>query len=250
MKSSLLDTRWDEITSIWATNRWLIGVVGWVVGILTLPAIKLIFSEADTFLSGLVPESFGILFTVLILNRLAENRANEQLKKQLQRRAGSRSNETAKAAVDELRHLGCLVGDDSLLRGFNLHDANWRNIRVYDANLCGADLSKAALIDVRAYRASFKNTNLQFSTMIRGRFDGCDFRGADLREGCLFNATFSEAIFDENTLLPDGSKWTLSEDLSRFTNIDHPGLWRSKTPFSPTHIDNHLTNLETNFRQP
>jgi hypothetical protein len=41
--------------------------------------------------------------------------------------------------------------------------------------------------------------------------------------------------FDEETRLPDDTKWTPDADMSRFTDPKHPEFWRSDFLFSPAY---------------
>jgi uncharacterized protein YjbI with pentapeptide repeats len=91
-----------------------------------------------------------------------------------------------------------LHGED--LRGAHLSAANLRG-----ANLRDADLRGAALID----------TDLR----------GADLTGADLRGAVLYQTQDAPsgvylgtaAVFNEDTILPDGSRWSPGVDMARFT---------------------------------
>lgn len=41
---------------------------------------------------------------------------------------------------------------------------------------------------------------------------------------------FNEAIFDPNTILPDGSHWVEGVDVKRFTDAAHPNFWQPPSP--------------------
>jgi hypothetical protein len=43
------------------------------------------------------------------------------------------------------------------------------------------------------------------------------------------------AVFDENTILPDGQNWNPNIDLNRFTDRSHPDFWRSTDTNSPAY---------------
>ena len=67
-----------------------------------------------------------------------------------------------------------------------------------------------------------------------------DLRGANLQEANLWGANLQGAdlggaTFDENTMLPDGTKWTPGTDMGRFTDREHPDFWRSDDPASPAY---------------
>ena len=137
--------RWTEIAIIWKDNRWLYSLMGILLGILFTPAIEQITGDLNDLIGNLVPEAVGIVFTVLILNRFAENRTTEQLKRRLVREAGSQSNETAKAAVDWMRAEGWLDKPNSLLKGANLGSAKLSGASFVKCNLEGVTLFDANL---------------------------------------------------------------------------------------------------------
>jgi hypothetical protein len=61
--------------------------------------------------------------------------------------------------------------------------------------------------------------------MPRIGLSGANLQGADL----------TGAKFDENTTLPDGTKWTPDTDMTRFTDPEHPEFWRSDIKWSPAY---------------
>jgi hypothetical protein len=62
-----------------------------------------------------------------------------------------------------------------------------------------------------------------------------NLQGADLRRTNLQGADLEVAQFDENTILPDMTKWTPDTDMKRFTDPKHPQFWRSDDPKSPAY---------------
>lgn len=130
-------------------QRWLGDIqgpqvaVGIVIGLLLFPFVNYVLADADTFLQELVPEFFGIVFTVLILENLARVREKRQLTEQLIRRMQSRFNPTALSAIEELRVYGKL--QDGTVRHRNLRGSNWQNANLYEADLTGCDLTNAIL---------------------------------------------------------------------------------------------------------
>lgn len=196
-------TRWNEIQAIWRDNRWLFIVAGWLVGILTLPALQFLFDDLLTLLSGLVPEAIGIIFTVLILDRLAANRAREALKSRLIREMGSPDNGIARLAGRELWDMGCL--HDGTLVNADLWEANLANAQLYEANFAGVNFS----------RTNLNGTNLREANLA----------GAILKKGMW------EAKLDKMTILPDGNKYDPSLgliQLERFTDPNNPDFWQPK----------------------
>ena len=62
-----------------------------------------------------------------------------------------------------------------------------------------------------------------------------NLRGADLTSANLKNAQLTEAHFDEQTILPDGTRWSRTLDLRRYTDPTHAQFWRSGDVKSPAY---------------
>ncbi len=170
--------------------------------------------------------------------------ATEQLKRDLIMRMGSRVNDTAVSAADELLERGWLR--DGSLKGVNLIDANLQGANLINANLQGvvlggANLFGALLAQVDLQEGRLGRTNLQGADcwnadLKRAEFWLANLKGANLERANLQGASFlqanlqevelSEAWFSENTELPDGTYWTPDTDMTRFTDPNHPNFWR------------------------
>lgn len=203
--SMLQRTRWQEIMSIWKDNRWLFTVAGWLLGILTLPLLEQLSFNVPNLLTSLVPEAIGIVFTVLILDRLAENRAREQLQTRLIQEARSQSNETAKAAVDWMNAEGWLKRDGqvTLLRGANLTNAK----------LGDADLRQADLQHTDFWRASLQHAHLRYANLQYANLNDATLRDAHLRYANLHHATMNNA--------------SLQHAYCEYTNFHHASLTKA-----------------------
>lgn len=296
------DERWHEISEIWKDNRWLYVISGILIGILFTPLIEQIIQDFRTLASNLVPEAVGIIFTILILDRMTANRIREELKYRLVREAGSHSQNAAVSAVDWMRYEEWLTNENGLLagaylsganlEGANLVDSNLQSANLIDvnlkvANLAGAnlqsancvdaDLRKAILIGASLKNADLRGANLTNAKLIFDVFDQ-DFKRTLLkadRKGKLYeritnlalfetgqieqaakyasvnstkatqslldklrqrhaeyyaslsiSANIEDAIFDERTILPDGTFWTSETDVRRFTDRNHPDFWK------------------------
>ncbi len=211
----------------------------------------------------------------LLAERREEVREEQKLKAQLVRDAGSQSNEAALKAITELQQREWLEDESGLLKGENLAGAKLQGANLLRANLQNTNLFGANLQDTDLFQANLQGANIQFSRLpnadLRGanlqtarlfhvnlqdanlglaRLQGADLRfanlqrvvlfGANLQGVNLFNAKLQNAIlehttFDENTILPDESKWTPGTDLTRFTDSDHPDFW--SLDVSPSIID-------------
>jgi uncharacterized protein YjbI with pentapeptide repeats len=112
----------------------------------------------------------------------------------------------------------------------NLYSADLTNVQCAEARFLRAVLVGAVLIDADFHNAIFDEANL-FRATILGNGEGSSFKNADLREAQLggsfrsanfeganlFGAKFN-AIFDEDTILPNGERWQENTDINDFTN--------------------------------
>lgn len=77
-----------------------------------------------------------------------------------------------------------------------------------------------------------KGANLSFAKLQGANLNFTDLQGVDLSFANLQGAK-DYPTFDEETTLPDETKWTPGTDMTRFTDPEHPNFWRSVNPFSP-----------------
>jgi hypothetical protein len=103
------------------------------------------------------------------------------------------------------------------LEGANLQNAllggaNLREAKLANADLSGADLSGAHLAQANLRGATLRGANLNAANLWRTALHGADLTGASLRGANLYLTDF-----DTETVLPDGSFWTVKTDLARFT---------------------------------
>ena len=213
------------------------------------------------FYANISSEFASIAITVLIidgLNRRREERtALEQDRTQLMRQLGSNVNEVARRSAEELRARGWLT--DGTLQGTDLRVANLDDAKLWDADLQGVNLQWAKLKKANLNGSVLAGANLTQANLQTARMRGADARGANLFEAKLYRvdfheaqlcdadfsgahlegasfvnanlrgATFNDAVFDSLTILPDGTAWTESIDLTRFTNSTHPNFWQPDT---------------------
>jgi len=146
---------------------------GIVIGV-SLLFVGIIYILGRLFLSlqgmdeGLFTELVGILLTVLLIDGLRNIGADIEIRKSLIRRAASTSNETAKAAIDELRKTGLI--DRGVLRA---------------VDLSGAVLTRAVLTNI-----DFANSNLSTAD-----FTCSNFNHSNLTKAIFSNSMFNETIF-------------------------------------------------------
>ena len=117
----------------------------------------------DEFLDNMTPEMVGIIFTVVILERLNTMRERRQMIQQLVRRAHSRYSLTAINAIEELRVLGELANGS--LSGLSLRGSNWKEANLYKADLSDTDLTNAILEDADLVLANLRSAKLSTEQM-------------------------------------------------------------------------------------
>jgi len=88
-----------------------------------------------------------------------------------------------------------------------LERVNLANANLCDADLNQANLSRASLYDAELQHVCLDHANLSGSNLLYANLQGASLRGT---------------FFDETTVLPDGTYWTLDTDMSRFTDPQHP----------------------------
>ncbi len=150
--------------------------------------------------------------------------------------------------------LECVDFLGSDLQMADLHRADLRGANLFFTNLQGANLSEAYLFLANLQEAdldgaNLTKANLQLANLIRANLRMVNLRGVNLKRAKLLDANMLEANlqgaeivhadFNENTILPDGSRWTPETDLDRFINPAHSGFWRSGNPQSPAYRQTH-----------
>lgn len=152
----------------------------------------------------------GAVVTYLLLTELLGKAEEQQgLKEKLIRQMGSRINEEAIRAVEELRAYGWL--EDGSLRGKSfvgaaLQGANLRNANLQEAHLERASLEGAILSFTELQDAHLVNANLQGAHLHFARLQGADlmvsesqgafFIGANMQGARLQYADLRRACFD------------------------------------------------------
>lgn len=146
-------SRFTRIREFLDENVWLYLMVGGFFGMLIPSFVRILGTDIESFLSDLVPEFFGLAFTVLIIDSLDRNRENRLVRDQLLRQLHSYYNSFALQAIEELRVLGYL--SDGSCHSQDLRGSDWREGNLYEADLTGSDLTNAKL-----HRADFVLANL------------------------------------------------------------------------------------------
>lgn len=224
----VLRTRWKEIRAIHKKYKvfyWLLGSATVVLAALWVGTLLFHGREDRGYEMNIFTEMLGvavsILVTVLVINVAYERRDKERLRGRLKREAGSRANAIAIAAVEWIRAEGWLEGEDGLLKGedlsnanlegANLSGANLNGTILVRANLKGCDLTKALMVSSRMYGAQLTNAKLQGANLT-----GSDLRCADLRHAKMKGRHLSEEQAKGTDLVAPGPGQT---------NLSGADLW-------------------------
>ena len=251
VEQTLPENRWQTIQDIWKGNQWLFVIIGYFIGLLTFPALQDLINNLSDLLSGFVPEAVGIGVTVLFIDRLNrrrdENRRVEDLKARLVREAGSSVNSVAVNAIEELHAKDWLRGRSGLLKSGYLYETDLRGAHLVGANLSSTNLVRANLSEARLWQADMRDANLfganlasadlSLADLQRSDLNYVDLRKTNLAGTNLRETKISNAVFDENTVLPDAKLdtiqkeqydkyWTPETDMTRYTDPHHPDFWQ------------------------
>jgi len=234
MANQSTPSRQQEIIDLWQNYHGLYVLAGILIGILMFPFLELLMTNLRALLTDLVPEAVGITITVVLIERIAkirdEQNQEQNYKEQLIRDAGSTSNEIAKNALHQMHKHDWSRGQGSLLINQNFRGANWQKSEIWKANLDESDLKFVKLQRAYVYSSSLRDVDLRYSELVETDLRGTDLSGANLHHadlvgaiisGTNVNGKFRSAIFDENTILPDGSSWSPDTDMSKFGVLEN-----------------------------
>jgi hypothetical protein len=176
------------------------------------------------------PELIGIGITVLIIDNANESIKRREEKKRLILQMGSPDNAFVREAVRQLRERGWLM--DGSLSKANLHRANLSGadlsnavmigVNLEGAELEGCDLTQADLSAANLLKAILRQADLSDANLEGARMEYADLAnallwGANLRSANLRGADVSddqlvvEPVMNDNTTLPDGSRYKTPE---------------------------------------
>lgn len=169
------------------------------------------------WLQNLGSEMLGAFATFWLIHLLVGGREE---KGRLMRQMRIRDNALALQAVEELRAKGWLA--DGSLDGATLMNANLLKVRLSDAQMRQVDLHGAILRGARLERVNFSGANLWGADLQDAGLKNVNLEGADLFQANLRGVKMIRVEFDEKTRLPDGTRWSPTTDLTRFTDEDAP----------------------------
>ena len=263
MTTNTPQSLWKNARNIhheYADDSRVLGVVGLVlVGLVIFSGDRLSYSM------NAYTELLSIIVTVVVVDRLATRRAEQQRKAELIAQMASKNNAVAVGAATLMKHLGWGFCEDDSLNHIDLVGANLEQTSFVDVNLKGAYLSWAYLsqtsferanlenadfIHAILKKASFGNANLEGTQFAHSNLEGTSFinasleranlSGANLKEAKLMmanlkeanlsntnleGANLSSAKLNEQTILPDDLYWTPETDMRKYTDPNHPEFW-------------------------
>ncbi len=195
------------------------------------------------WLQNFSTEMTGAIATFALFEFIIGSR---QERERLLRTVCSKVDSEAKRAYEEITAHGWWR--DGSLAGANLHHANLQDALLSGANLQGAclidaDLQGADLATINLQAANLASANLQGTFLLNANLRSAYLSGVNLQEAFLVDANLQGAVlenatYDENTTLPDSTKWTPDTGMARFTDPNHPNFWRSDDPNSPAYRGN------------
>jgi len=192
-----------------------------------LDSFTFIKKTFDDFYANVGTELASISITILLIDRLHRHRDDQNERDALILQMGSPDHSFAIEAVRMLNAQNWLR-NGSLINAHlihaNLEGANLQDVPLVCSRLALANLRHAKLTHANLSHAYLKGADLQ-SACLRG----ADLRGANLNDANLMDAHIDEAtLFDAETILPDCTYWEEGNDISRYTNPEHPYFWQPK----------------------
>jgi uncharacterized protein YjbI with pentapeptide repeats len=221
-------------TSLVAITLLLITIVSSIGGYWFVHGELDLLKVITDFYANISAELGSIAITVLVIDRINNERAINAEKKRLINQMGSPNNAFALEATRILRlekwltdgtlhgkdfsmaDLREAVLDNADLRGAWLSGANLNDAKLIDADLYDAWLSEADLTAANLPRANLQKANLRGAKLHGAQLSGAWLEGAMLERADLQNANLRLAKFDETTILPDGTNWANDIDLTKF----------------------------------
>lgn len=226
-------------------------IAGMLIFVAVIMSILRALATNDYDLAGIVDgfttELIGAALTFVIFDWFIDRRDREKQeisrKKYLIRQLGSTIKDESIRAFEELEIEEWLYDGtlrDASLSNLNLNNmnlvainlenaflfsANFRESDFTAASLKGASLMRADLRDSNLYRTDLREAKLYEASLQGALIHMTDLRGTILSNASLKNAELIEIIFNEETTLPDVTKWTPDTDMERFTNPEHPDFW-------------------------
>jgi len=224
---------WEKYSALWIIPSFILGItIGFALGY----AIPNRFN----FIESMIPEIIGIGISITGIYYLEQWRQSKledsRLKDELLWQAKSQSNETAKSAVDRIRHKNWLVGIDGLLKGANLANANLMKADLSHANLERvnlhyADLGNAIFSCAILKDADLTAVNLEEADLRDANLEGTFLISANLMHARMYGTSFEMAFLSDANL----EKAALIDANLKYTDLRRVRLQRASLLQSHLH---------------
>ncbi|MBO4210336.1 pentapeptide repeat-containing protein [Micromonospora echinofusca] len=177
--------------SVQGAARWLLAIGVALLGLHWYPARWSGSALVHDLYANLSTSLLSISITVLLIDRLYEQRDARQLRKRLIWEMGSTDQAIATRATKELRDAKWLA--DGSLREADLVLANLEGARLGGADLARADLTSANLAATDLTRTTLDGAVLDGCAAARANFKGARLVGARLKGARMTGANFDDA---------------------------------------------------------
>lgn len=227
-----MSKRWNLIITLWKDNRWLFFLSGWLLGLVTVSSLQRVNTDILALLYDLVPETVGLVFTVFILNRFADNRAIDERKLNSFRLVKSRSTDIAVEALEQIQHQGWW---DELLKHYQDNEAcvdlsfvRWfggvqlNEITLTSANLNQSNLQSATFAEANLQNTTFMEANLKDTLLGKANLQNTDLWGANLEGSFLVQANLQGAKL-ESVNLKNANLWAANLKNANLRNANLQG---------------------------
>jgi len=201
-------------------------VLGYLLGLLTIPLIQLAFADVGTWVLTIVPPIVVILVVLMgvqtIIQQTLLQYQDLQQRKQVMRDILSNHKQTVDDAMVILTDHNWHLGGDSFLRGLVAESVNWSDCHLNGANLQGADLFRANLDNTWLEHANLRHADismanlqdvkLSYANLSEGKFMTSDLRGANLHGTICHNSKLAHSNLGRAILMGTDLRGT---DLTR-----------------------------------
>jgi len=216
--SDFIKKYWEKITTKITTNKVLSAFIVLVIAAVIVGSISISSYSDSTFLEGILIETHGMLFDILIigvfilwLNRLGERRIEVQrYKDEIDDFRHWESDEAKYRIVGNIKRLNRLNISAINLISCYLYEAilprlNLQGAKLQFANLEGAELKGANLEGANFWRTKLQNAylwnaKLQSANLREAVLQGADLTGANLQHAILQEAKLQGANFCDTDL--------------------------------------------------
>lgn|GEM_PF-7117861 len=190
-------------------------ILGYLLGILTIPLLQLAINDIGAWVLVVVPPTLAVLVILKGLQTIIQQTLLQydqmQQRKQVMRDILSNHQQTVADAMALLTEQNWHLGADGFLRGLVAESVSWANLHLNGANLQGADLFRADLSNTWLEHANLRGADvsmatlqhvqLSYANMAVGKFLTSDFRGANLHGAICAGAKLAHSNLADAVLM-------------------------------------------------